>query len=276
MPVRQYTQHATPKNLSELSEERDWCRGPIVRESPDKTSFVVKCTEVYRPSKKYELAQRKSDPYLSPHGMFRRMAAGNYVQALEFVKEFGPLILRGYVEDVSHRSSILVRVELADFWKAHRHFICVSKLHESLVANDTKALRNAIEEYVSQGHRLPLWAAESLSDPAAARYFAREVIEKEISDHTEDISFAWTWESGKFVRSCRFESLLSVIWDQLATDLAGISWRICPHCGKLFYPPRKDRFYCTTRQQTIASKQEYEEYRARERRKRASRKEKSK
>jgi hypothetical protein len=53
-------------------------------------------------------------------------------------------------------------------------------------------------------------------------------------------------------------TLWHIMWEMLAWDTSSrTSWRICPHCGKLFYPPRRDRFYCTSRQQVLASKRQY-------------------
>jgi hypothetical protein len=53
------------------------------------------------------------------------------------------------------------------------------------------------------------------------------------------------------------DSLWSAIWEFFGMDMTGLSWRRCPHCQRLFYPKRKDQFYCTPRQQALASKREY-------------------
>jgi len=52
-------------------------------------------------------------------------------------------------------------------------------------------------------------------------------------------------------------SLWTVIWQLFARDTLGVSWRICPHCNRLFYPTRKDRFFCTSRLQVLHSKREW-------------------
>jgi hypothetical protein len=50
-------------------------------------------------------------------------------------------------------------------------------------------------------------------------------------------------------------SLWSALWYLFALDTqSGTGWRICPDHKRLFYPPRKDRFYCTTEEQQLHSK----------------------
>jgi len=52
--------------------------------------------------------------------------------------------------------------------------------------------------------------------------------------------------------------LWAFLWHLLALDIrGGVGWRACPHCGRIFYPPRSDRFYCTAEQQRLASKREW-------------------
>lgn len=60
------------------------------------------------------------------------------------------------------------------------------------------------------------------------------------------------------------DSLLSMIWELFGRDTAGLGWRRCPHCQKLFYPKRKDQSYCSPRQQALASKRAYANRRRRE------------
>lgn len=51
------------------------------------------------------------------------------------------------------------------------------------------------------------------------------------------------------------DNLWSALWYLFALDTQlGVGWRICPNHQKLFYPPRKDRFYCTPEEQQTQSK----------------------
>ena len=68
------------------------------------------------------------------------------------------------------------------------------------------------------------------------------------------------------VRRLDYDSLLSAIWDLFAADTAGVPWRICPNDQNVFYPPRADRFYCTSAEQVAASKADYDRRRKRRRR----------
>jgi hypothetical protein len=58
-----------------------------------------------------------------------------------------------------------------------------------------------------------------------------------------------------FTLVTRQTSLWSAMWQFFARDSdGGVKWRICPHCQKLFVPPRKDRMCCTARIQELYSK----------------------
>jgi hypothetical protein len=53
------------------------------------------------------------------------------------------------------------------------------------------------------------------------------------------------------------DSLWKTLWEFLGLETADERmWRICPHCMKLFCPKRSDQFYCSSRQQVLASKRE--------------------
>jgi hypothetical protein len=53
----------------------------------------------------------------------------------------------------------------------------------------------------------------------------------------------------------RYDSLWNELWYMFALDTANPpAWRLCPHCGVLFYPPRKDRKFCSSEIQTLRSK----------------------
>jgi hypothetical protein len=72
----------------------------------------------------------------------------------------------------------------------------------------------------------------------------------------------WRYEGpangDRFMPELRGGDLWNAIWMLLAQDTSGSgAWRVCPHCNKIFYPPRKDRLYCTPRLQELASKREW-------------------
>ncbi|MFZ0634321.1 MAG: hypothetical protein WCC98_08955 [Candidatus Acidiferrales bacterium] len=136
--------------------------------------------------------------------------------------------------------------------------------------------------YPARGKKPELEEAETSSelDPEFVRgrldagddphFAALLLVEKEIQHQTRSLRFVWSLDqrprqSDRFHRHLRVDSLLSVIWEQFAMD-SGAPWRICPNDGKVFYPPRADRIYCTSKEQVEASKKNYDRRRTRMRR----------
>jgi hypothetical protein len=94
----------------------------------------------------------------------------------------------------------------------------------------------------------------------ALRRLAIRVIEREL-DTTVGNAAHWRAVSitePTFRLEVQPHSLWSMIWHCFAWDTDnGILWRICPHCGKVFSPPRRDRLFCTTKLQQLHSKREW-------------------
>jgi hypothetical protein len=72
---------------------------------------------------------------------------------------------------------------------------------------------------------------------------------------TYDRSWASTQDQFRLVVG--MDSLWDGIWQLFGWDTVGISWRHCPHCQHIFYPKRHDQYYCSPRQQALASKRAY-------------------
>jgi len=95
------------------------------------------------------------------------------------------------------------------------------------------------------------------------RHWAAMLIQAELDAHSENRQPVWYWQGSEETRvwfrmSLTMNTLWEGVWELLALDLAEpLGWRVCPHCGKLFYPPRKDRLYCTPEQQALASKRDW-------------------
>jgi hypothetical protein len=62
-----------------------------------------------------------------------------------------------------------------------------------------------------------------------------------------------------FQLTLKADSLWAAMWELFARDTVGLGWRVCAHCGRLFYPPRKDRFFCTSELQQRHSKRAWDE-----------------
>jgi hypothetical protein len=122
-------------------------------------------------------------------------------------------------------------------------------------------------------HYDPDYVLHRLDEGDDPRCLALYLVREEIQYHTDKAHFAWEQghgrEDDKFYRRVRYDSLLLAIWDLFAADTAGVSWRICPNDGNIFYPPRADRICCTSAEQVAWSKAQYEKAGRRKRRKKS-------
>lgn len=269
-------------------------------------------THTYNVREVYELAQKRKDPLLSPHGMFRHLAPRNNYHAVQFLERFGPLKHQGIsLAEAKKRklrkASDVVRVKVVDltnFWDCHAEFCVANQLYEAL--DDKKLLSAAWKELIEIPKPLPWFSKDTfrfieklpgisvageIGPPTAKTYFqnykrwildadfreqqteALAVIDFALNHYLKDRWLHWEeYEPRKFRMVLAFRTLWDGIWELFAWDTAGITWRRCPHCQGLFYPKRKDQFYCNPRQQALASKKEYaRKRRQRERRKRRKR-----
>lgn len=248
-------------------------------------------SEVYNVRETYERAQRRSDPLLAPHGFFRGLAPGNNLHARDFLERFGPLRLTP--EQQYSPVIVPIRVNLGEFWRLHLRFCLAAQLWES--RNDkarlAEAWRGVFEHHkeASKGESIPLGSTlPDPSDPGVIYYRlpfpweledqpfdewvqsatlttlkenALSLIHGELNLHIHGRRLGWerAWEPSKekFRPVIWVDSLWSAIWEFFGWDTASISWRRCPHCQRFFYPKRRDQFYCTPRQQALASKRRY-------------------
>jgi hypothetical protein len=94
------------------------------------------------------------------------------------------------------------------------------------------------------------------------RTLARDAIVRAVDGNTGE-RVRWdvrTGEGGRPILRPVVEtpSLWAAIWNFFAMDTDnGKLWRLCPHCNKIFSPPRKDRYYCTARLQQLSSKRKW-------------------
>ena len=248
------------------------------------SNFVpIRLVFLYDLRAKYEAAREKQDPLLSPHGFFRSLQFGNKKHALEFTHTFGPLTWKSRA--IAKGADLYTRINLFDGWAKHRRYCRVAALIEnhSRPAQLRDALSTLQKEIAlvdvadsfplglpsafSGASRRPLgtdaakfdkWLESATDD--ALQSVAESVIHRELVGQLHERKPWWIRKQPEL----RFEltllsgTLWNIMWEMLAWDTSGgIVWRFCPHCGELFYPPRRDRFYCTSRQQVLASKREY-------------------
>ena len=113
--------------LSTVDLLNDWWRLEIEPPLPQAHEIYGRLSKTYNVRSAYERAQNRHDPFMSPHGLFRKLAPGNNHHAGEFLQRFGPLKLR-----MEQRVGLTrqVRVNLAEFWGMHLRFNLVATLWE--------------------------------------------------------------------------------------------------------------------------------------------------
>lgn len=230
-------------------------------------------TERYEPRKAYEEAKRKHAPLLSPHGHFRALAHRNNFQAREFLETFGPLTLRGGLVNSGGQLS----VNMGEFWVFHRRFCSLAQLweahsdREKLVSAWRNVWEHRDEAALLEGSLCDVWPWQRMSQDfekwveqestKALQIASIDLIHSELNLHSTETQVHWVkgWEPTwtKLRQVVRPASLWDAIWLFFGWDTAGEGWRRCPHCQQLFYPRRKDQYYCTRRQQELASKRDY-------------------
>jgi hypothetical protein len=186
-------------------------------------------------------------------------------------------------------------VNLDDFWRKQRHYDGVVRLwdvlaqHEGLKAQWQRLLVERSEPFYDEAEdwwHIEQWSAESKESSRSVdlvewvsnlsahdlRISTTGFIVRQVRENATGGMF-WRWHKDGlggilFAPEAKVGSLWAAIWEFFALDTgAGHIWRVCPHCGKLFYPSRRDRFFCTPRQQQLYSKRRYWRQREAERKK---------
>ncbi len=99
--------------------------------------------------------------------------------------------------------------------------------------------------------------------PTWLRHWVGMLIQAELDAQSQNRRAIWALRGSAgarvwFEQRLEMNTLWAGVWELLALDFARpLAWRVCPHCGKLLYPPRKDRFHCTPEQQALASKRNW-------------------
>jgi hypothetical protein len=268
----------------------EWYRMRIIGQvSPDTNQVFGSLTDRYNLHQAYEKACAKKNPYLAPNARFRKLRFGDISGAKEFLESFGPLTL-DIGQRLSGRGDVIV--DLREFWGLQLRFSLVATVWESLdnreqladaifaiyqrrrelsaygkfplgqvFGSPPRSDRRGRYKFPWQSHRqrATAWLKSATIDEM--RECALKLVLLELNIHTRDHRILWQrgWEVSrrKFRTVVWVDSLWSAIWEFSGWNMAGLSWRRCPHCQKLFYPKRHDQFYCTPRQQALWSKRRY-------------------
>ena len=262
--------------------------------------MVAICDDSYEPESAYERARKKNDPLFAPHGHFATLKPDSILQAVEFVKEFGPLEERGMpksFEDLS--TSRLCYVDLDEFGVRQFEFDCVCRLWCARNSTELMTAWRGIHERAVQlqrsidtigknyddedpevilGENLDFLRSADIPFPfrhssnfetwlkdrpsSKLRPETMDWISEELNRHSGETRLTWDYHQAgddyRFRTRPRASSLWQIIWTFFGLDISDRGlWRICPHCQQMFYPKRRDQFYCTPRQQALASKREW-------------------
>ncbi len=243
----------------------------------------------------FRQARTQHDPLLAPHGFFRSLPHGRNSAAIEFVEEFGPLEWSGTAETKLVLSRFwqkhLRYIRVMKLWEERDDESSLQLAFVDLFRNLTEIdraedadtdvknggpflplLANKPQKRVRRPWDLPSGAESWLSNVPfdQLRQTAINILHSELNLHIQNRGPRWhrldlesdgSLTSGKRVS---FRLLLSrgTLWDYI-WELTGLEtseesfWRICPTCHKVFYPKRSDQFYCTSREQGLASKRNY-------------------
>jgi hypothetical protein len=232
------------------------------------------------------LLQEGRNPLMRPHNAIRQLRPGDIGELLHFMNKWGPLTWDS--GEIGLGASDWV--DASKFWARQLRFKVLSDLYFSCA---TEALKGAwlslVDVLPAISSTDPPFNSEPAEDPGCVYPFklpwerlgkspqswisgsaisvlreeAMWLLSREIT--SQNSVGTWRWVPAKGIgHSVRFElsqttdSLLAHIWYLFATDTTrDLPPRICPHCQILFYPPRKDRFYCTSSQQTLAAKRKW-------------------
>jgi|GEM_PF-3686718 len=230
-------------------------------------------------------AREKRDPYLAPHGQFRRLQPDYHKHAFQFMRDFGPLS----IDSPTRFQGDTWWLSLADFWARHARFVAMAKLWEDRF--DQRKLHEhwaALEkqhETLDRAGAAPLgyipdpihksiqfcqmpWQRKdgrrlsTSAEAILARELVYKLIQSELILHTQDCVLTWIRKDGSssldeasgFEPTPNFTSLWGVIWHLFGLDTRMYGWRLCQLCGKVFYPKDRRSMCCRTEHQSLWSK----------------------
>jgi hypothetical protein len=241
-------------------------------------------------------ARLREDPLLAPNGFFRSLPHRRNSAAIEFVEKFGPLEWSTTAESTylvfsKFWQKHLRYVSVMKLWEEQENESRLQTAFSDLFRN-LNEIDRAEDEDTDVDNRIasfPLLASkphqriqrpwdlspdvESWLSNAPFRHLretAINILHSELNLHIRYRVPRWyrpdvgSDQSVPTDQPVSFRLFLSQgkLWDYI-WELTGLEtaeesfWRICPTCHKIFYPKRSDQFYCTSREQSLASKREY-------------------
>jgi len=169
-----------------------------------------------------------------------------------------------------------VWVDVDDFWNKQKRFVAVAKLWES--RESPQAMWLALSELATlsvypqigarrYGQESVFGSAFPWEDGKFHRWVrganmerlmaaSAEILKAELNLQAHEMRIQWTCSEPSRQQEFRIvptaPALWPAIWHLLARDTSeGLGWRVCPHCSKLFYPKRKDSYFCKSKYQKL-------------------------
>jgi hypothetical protein len=169
----------------------------------------------YDPIAAYELSRKDKDVLLSPHSRLRSMSRSNNFHVIDFVRDFGPLLIDSADFVDGERSFWL---SLDDFWSMHARFCLVTKLWES--QNDIGNLRSSWRELharLEEVLRAFAGTRESEFAPFLVSWESAGIAAtfESATHHIDENVFRWPWkmddsEFQNWIRTVRADVLRSL------------------------------------------------------------------
>jgi hypothetical protein len=187
----------------------------------------------------------------------------------EELLDFGP---DAESDDIKERC---LWIDIEDFWEKHRRFASIVKLWEA--REEYEGMVFALSELAALSVYPPIgaWPHGDSYSPASAfpwrdgefsawlrqaskrqvTVASAEIVKEELNLQAREMRIKWTCPDPsrlEFRVVPYAASLWSAIWHLFARDTAeGLGWRVCPHCSKVFYPKRKDSYFCEPKFQKL-------------------------
>jgi hypothetical protein len=207
----------------------------------------------------YESALAKKNPYASPHYAFRALTPRDDYQAVKFLKRFGPLEPDDLLDDAPpgadfNRHAGKAWLSLEHFWAKQWLFAGMLQIYD--VLSDPDDLRECWRLLTSRTNEETLKLNDLWCERAPL--IASGPPRTDTPDLADWVMFATNHDLRHFSEVALFEQIKG--WEMFRLDTErGVLAHLCPHCHKVFFAPRKDRFYCTPRLQQLASKRRWKQ-----------------
>jgi hypothetical protein len=239
----------------------------------------------------YWKARQRGRIELTAHGRFWNLPHGDLRAATGFWRQFGPLghpiVLR--LNDAEDEYSWF---DLGDFWNKLRRFRAT--MNTWIMMEDLAGLRTSWIEFsanlseINEADVFPFGSLPIRGEAGSIEMDSRLLLELGNSDKQafqrwlDNLDGSTLRRETAHLIACELNARLgglprwhcashadrpgfdlalipgtlwSAMWYLFALDTrTGVGPRICPNHEKLFYPPRRDRFYCTTEEQTYHSR----------------------